>query len=226
MGQQQCARPDACRRCRRFAAGMAAADHHHVESLVHRFSLVLAGLRLIAPHATFFSLHHLVQLLHTYGKSLASSSAGELGLPLPGESLLIAAAAVAGTTPQLNIALVIIAAALGAIAGQAAGYWIGRIVGFRLLGRYGRHVGLTPRRLAYGHALFHRHGVKVVSSHASSCCCGRYRLLAGRTACHGCRSWQRTWQAALYGRRFTGLEHTRSGMRRRRWLDRPPSSSA
>jgi membrane protein DedA with SNARE-associated domain len=113
---------------------------------------------------SLFSLHHLVQLLHSYGYTVLAVviAVESIGLPLPGESLLIAAAVVAGTTPQLNVVLVIFAAALGAIGGQAAGYWIGRIVGFRLLGRYGRHVGLTPRRLAHGRAMFRRHGVKVV----------------------------------------------------------------
>jgi membrane protein DedA with SNARE-associated domain len=113
---------------------------------------------------SLFSLHHLVELLHTYGYTVLAVVVGleSLGLPLPGESLLIAAAVVAGTTPQLNIFSVVIAAAIGAISGQTAGYWLGRIAGFRLLGHYGRHVGLTPRRLAYGRALFHRHGIKVV----------------------------------------------------------------
>ena len=52
-------------------------------------------------------------------------------------------------------------AALGAIVGQMAGYWIGWGVGFRLLRRYGRYIWLNDRRLAYGSALF-RHGEKVV----------------------------------------------------------------
>ena len=39
---------------------------------------------------------------------------------------------------------------------------IGWSVGFRLLRRYGRYIGLTDRRLAFGRALFRRHGVKVV----------------------------------------------------------------
>ena len=51
---------------------------------------------------------------------------------------------------------------LGAIIGQAAGYWIGWGVGFRLLRRYGHYIGLTNRRLAFGRALFRRHGVKVI----------------------------------------------------------------
>jgi membrane protein DedA with SNARE-associated domain len=113
---------------------------------------------------SFFSLHHLIQLLHAYGYAVLGVVVGleSVGLPLPGESLLIGTAVIAGTTHDLNIVAVVIAAAAGAITGQAAGYWIGRIVGFRLLRRYGRSIGLTPRRIAYGRALFRRHGVKVI----------------------------------------------------------------
>ena len=112
----------------------------------------------------FFSLHHLVELLHSYGIVVVGAviALESLGLPLPGETLLIAAAVVAGTTLQLNIATVIGAAALGSIIGQAAGYVIGWSIGFRLLRRYGRYIGLTDRRLDLGRQLFARHGAKVV----------------------------------------------------------------
>jgi membrane protein DedA with SNARE-associated domain len=112
----------------------------------------------------FFSLQHLLQLLHIYGyPALAGIVALEcVGLPLPGEAMLIAAAVLAATTGQMSIALVVLSAAVGAIFGQLLGYWIGLAVGFRLLRRYGRYIGLNDRRLAYGRALFGRHGVKVV----------------------------------------------------------------
>jgi membrane protein DedA with SNARE-associated domain len=113
---------------------------------------------------SFFSIHHLIQLLHTYGNPVLGLVIGLecLGLPLPGETLLIAAAVYAGTSHQLNIVFVVLSAILGAILGQMAGYAIGWVIGFRLLRRYGRYIGLTTRRLAYGRALFRRHGVKVV----------------------------------------------------------------
>lgn len=112
----------------------------------------------------FFSVHHLIQLLHAYGNVVLGVVVGleSIGLPLPGEALLIAAAVYAGTTHQLNIAFVILSAAVGAIVGQMVGYAIGWGVGFRLLRRYGRYIGLTDRRLAFGRALFRRHGEKVV----------------------------------------------------------------
>jgi membrane protein DedA with SNARE-associated domain len=111
-----------------------------------------------------FSNHHLIQLLHAYGNVVVALVVGLecVGLPLPGETLLIAASIYAGTTHQLNIIFVIASAAIGAIIGQTVGYGIGWAFGYRLLRRYGRHIGLTPRRLAYGRALFRRHGEKVV----------------------------------------------------------------
>jgi membrane protein DedA with SNARE-associated domain len=113
---------------------------------------------------SFFSMQHLIELLHSYGNvTLGTVVALEcLGLPLPGETLLIAAAVIAGTTQHLNIALVILSAAGGAVLGQLAGYGIGWSVGFRLLRRYGRTIGLTDRRMALGRALFRRHGEKVI----------------------------------------------------------------
>lgn len=85
-----------------------------------------------------------------------------MGLPLPGEAILIAAAIYAGKTGQLGIYQVIAAAAAGAIIGDNIGYWIGREIGFRLLVRYGSYVGLTEPRIKVGQYLFQRHGGKIV----------------------------------------------------------------
>ena len=56
-----------------------------------------------------------------------------MGMPLPGETTLVTAAIYAGTTHRLNILCVIAAAALGAIIGDGAGFWIGREFGYTLL---------------------------------------------------------------------------------------------
>jgi membrane protein DedA with SNARE-associated domain len=69
---------------------------------------------------------------------------------------------VAGTTHELNIALVIASAASGAILGDNAGFWIGRSLGYRLLRRYGAYVGLTERRIKLGQYLFSRYGGALV----------------------------------------------------------------
>jgi len=106
----------------------------------------------------------LIELLRTYGyPALGVLIALEcLGLPLPGETLLIGAALFATRTQHLSIHIVVLSAALGAIIGQLGGYVIGYTLGYRLLRRYGARVGLTPSRLALGRVLFRRHGVKVI----------------------------------------------------------------
>ena len=85
-----------------------------------------------------------------------------MGVPLPGETVLIAAAVYAGSTHHLDIILVVLAAAAGAVLGDNAGFWIGRRLGLPLLRRYGRFVRLNERRLKLGRYLFSRHGGKVV----------------------------------------------------------------
>lgn len=108
--------------------------------------------------------HVLIGLLHAYGYLALAVVVGleSLGLPLPGEGLLIAAALYAGTTHQLNPYLVIASAAFGAIAGQVVGYWIGRGLGTRILRRHGPKFGLPVRRLALGRLLFRKYGVSLV----------------------------------------------------------------
>jgi membrane protein DedA with SNARE-associated domain len=84
------------------------------------------------------------------------------GIPFPGETRLLVAAIGAGTTHQLSIALVIVAAASGAILGDNLGFWVGREGGYRLLRHYGRYIRLEERRLKLGQYLFLKHGGKVV----------------------------------------------------------------
>ena len=56
----------------------------------------------------------------------------------------------------------IASAAAGAIIGDNIGYWCGREFGYRLLLRYGGHIGLTNSRIKLGQYLFLRHGAEVV----------------------------------------------------------------
>jgi membrane protein DedA with SNARE-associated domain len=85
-----------------------------------------------------------------------------LGLPLPGESLMIGAAIYAATSHQLDIFILVPVAAAGAIAGDQIGYVIGWSIGYRVLARWGRKVGLTEDRLNLGRYLFRRYGGQVV----------------------------------------------------------------
>ena len=85
-----------------------------------------------------------------------------MGVPLPGETVLITAAIYAGATHRLSIVLVVLAAAFGAVLGDNLGFWFGRRLGFPLLRHHGRLIGLDERRLKLGRYLFARHGGKVV----------------------------------------------------------------
>lgn len=104
------------------------------------------------------------ELISTYGYWAVAVVVGleSMGLPLPGETILIAAATWGGATHHLSMPLVIAAAIAGAVIGDSAGFWVGREVGLRLLLRYGKHVGLNETRLKVGQYLFMRHGGKVV----------------------------------------------------------------
>jgi len=104
---------------------------------------------------------HLVQS-YGYYAVFALIALESLGIPLPGESALIAAALYAGTMHHLNIAALAAIAAAAAVIGDNAGYWIGKTGGRRLAERYGRYVHLDRAKLKVGRYLFARHGVKVV----------------------------------------------------------------
>jgi membrane protein DedA with SNARE-associated domain len=104
---------------------------------------------------------HLVQS-YGYYAVFALIALESLGIPLPGESALIAAALYAGTTHHLNITALAAVAASAAVIGDNAGYWVGKTGGRRLAERYGRYVRLDRAKLKVGRYLFARHGGKVV----------------------------------------------------------------
>jgi membrane protein DedA with SNARE-associated domain len=104
------------------------------------------------------------QLIAAYGywAVLAVVGVESLGIPLPGETTLIAAALYAATSHRLSVGLVILAATAGAILGDNAGYAIGHWGGYRILVRYGRYVRLNDARIKLARYIFWRHGGKVV----------------------------------------------------------------
>ena len=110
------------------------------------------------------SSHGFLHLVERFGPGVVGVVTGleATGLPLPAESLLIATAAYAGSTGKISVAWIIVAAAIGAIAGDNLGYLIGHSIGYAALRRWGRHVGLSDERLTLGRYLFKRHGGKVV----------------------------------------------------------------
>jgi len=82
------------------------------------------------------------------------------GVPVPGETILLAGAALA-RFGHLSLPWVVLVAIAGAVLGDNIGFLIGRRGGRVLLER-GRMVGLTAARLAQFDAFFARHGDKTV----------------------------------------------------------------
>src|SRR5216684_6686706 len=102
-----------------------------------------------------------------------------LGIPVPGETALVTAAAMAALG-HLSIYAVVSTAIAAAILGDNGGYWIGREGGLALVRRYGRVLHVNESHLARAHTFFERHGPKTVFI-------GRFIALL------------RTWAAVLAG---------------------------
>ena len=83
------------------------------------------------------------------------------GLPVPGETALLAGAALA-SFGRLSLSTVILVATIAAIIGDNIGFVIGRHGGRALAERYGPRIGLTPQRLAVFDGFFVDHGAKTV----------------------------------------------------------------
>jgi undecaprenyl-diphosphatase len=94
--------------------------------------------------------------------ALAALIGGEsLGLPLPGESALVAAAELAHQG-RLQLGAVLATAAAAAILGDNLGYLLGRRGGRRLLDGRGPLRERRRRLLQRGERFFARHGAKAV----------------------------------------------------------------
>ena len=110
------------------------------------------------------SVHSSVtRLVESYGYAVVFLFVAieSLGIPLPGETVLVTAAALAALG-HLSIWWVIAIAATGGIVGDATGYWIGRLGGLALLRRYGRVIHFDEDKLEKVHRFFSRHGSKAV----------------------------------------------------------------
>lgn len=123
----------------------------------------------------------LTNLLGSYGYTVLFVLVGleSLGIPLPGETALVTAAAFAASG-RLSIYRVVIIAVAAAILGDNGAYWIGRKGGLRLIRRYGRILHIDEAKLGRARNFFDRHGGKTVFI-------GRFIALL------------RTWAAVLAG---------------------------
>src|ERR1700730_10709983 len=106
-------------------------------------------------------MNHLITAYGYYAVALLVG-AESLGIPLPGETILIAAAIYAGHTHQLSVWIIFAVAAGAAILGDNIGFWIGDKGGYRLLRRYGHYPRIDEPKLKIGRYIFDRQGGKVV----------------------------------------------------------------
>jgi undecaprenyl-diphosphatase len=83
------------------------------------------------------------------------------GVPLPGETVLIAAGALVHKG-VLDFKDTLFFGILGAVTGDQIGYWVGRFGGRPFLLRWGRYALITPERLGHAEAFFARHGGRAV----------------------------------------------------------------
>jgi membrane protein DedA with SNARE-associated domain len=86
----------------------------------------------------------------------------DFGIPVPGETILIAASIYAGSG-RLNVVGVGIIGFVAAVAGDNIGFAIGHYGGRALVLRWGRYVRLTEERLDKAEAFFARHGGWIIT---------------------------------------------------------------
>jgi len=154
--------------------------------------------------------HSLEPLLDNYGYLAVAGLVfvEDFGVPVPGETILIAAAVYAGAG-RFNIAAVFGLGFLAAVLGDNLGYLIGRKLGRAAVLRYGRYVLLTAERLNKAEAFFARHGGKVVTvARFVSGLRQANGIIAGLTKMHwlrflafnalGAALWVGAWCAAGY----------------------------
>lgn len=86
----------------------------------------------------------------------------DFGIPVPGETVLIAGAVYAGSG-RLNIVAVGVIGFVAAVTGDNIGYAIGRFGGRTLVLRWGKYVFITEERLDKAEYFFDHHGGKVIT---------------------------------------------------------------
>jgi membrane protein DedA with SNARE-associated domain len=112
-------------------------------------------------------LHHLIEaarkLLHEYGYAglFALVFAENFGLPVPGETIFIAAILMAAHG-EMQIVPAVFCAWAGAVLGGIVGFAIGRFGGHRLLQKYGGYIGINAVRMHKIEEFYSRYGATVV----------------------------------------------------------------
>lgn len=153
---------------------------------------------------------HLLTLVEQYGviALFLSITLETLGLPLPGESALIASSAAAGAG-KLGIWHVVIAAYVAAVLGDNIGYLIGRRYGKAVILGYGDRFGITHEKYEKAEAITAKFGpFMVIAARFIVLLRQLNGLVAGSTGMHwaaflganliGAALWVGFWSALAY----------------------------
>ena len=163
---------------------------------------------------------YLEHLLHQYGYIgiFVVIALENVGLPLPGETILVTSAIFAAETHELNVFAIIAVAIAACIAGSIGGFAIGRYGEQHFLHKWGPKVHVTERDLRLGQYLFRRYGAVVVFvaryvavlRSLASLLAGAHRMDSRRFLIFtslGAAAWAATYGFAAYalGRRLAEL---------------------
>src|SRR5215469_5804551 len=115
------------------------------------------------PHLPGF-LNSLAGPLNHYGywAVLLFVTIEDFGIPVPGETILIAASVYAGAG-RLNVIMVAVIGFAAAVIGDNIGFAIGHYGGRAAVLRWGRYVHLTEQRLNKAEDFFQRHGGWIIT---------------------------------------------------------------
>jgi membrane protein DedA with SNARE-associated domain len=146
----------------------------------------------------FVSLGRLAHIFIQYGylALFVGLLAEGAGIPLPGETLLLIASALASHSRGLNIGWVAFVAFFTTSAGDNLGFYVGRSGGQALLDRYGKKLHIGPGSIQRGRDFISRHGALGVF-------CARFvaglRVLNGLVAGSLLMSWPRFFLFDILG---------------------------
>lgn len=114
--------------------------------------------------ASLISVHTLINALHVVGyPAIVLFIFIEcIGVPLPGETILLLASFLSASDSRLQLPLIILCATIGAVLGDNMGYLVGRTGGRALVERYGRFIFVKMEHLERAEVFFERHGAKTV----------------------------------------------------------------
>ena len=111
----------------------------------------------------FFDLEFLQELARLYGywAVFIGIAIENMGIPLPGETIVIVGGFLAGSG-ELNYWWVLGSAIAGAVLGDNFGYWVGRFGGWELLVKIGRVFRLQEQQLEQARERYSKNAVQAV----------------------------------------------------------------